>query len=123
MPFSRPTPQIWPLLLIARASSSTHPEPGSINEFRFDGDPLYGRNALPAAPNYFARGELIYRSPRGWHVGPMLDVVDVRARHRDGTRGIYLHDPFGNAVELICYPPGKTVYDRSASEGSDSRGT
>lgn len=30
--------------------------------------------------------------------------------HRDGTRGIYLHDPFGNAVELICYPAGATVY-------------
>jgi len=26
--------------------------------------------------------------------------------HRDGSKGIYIHDPFGNAVELICYPPG-----------------
>ena len=33
-------------------------------------------------------------------------------RHRDGTTGIYLHDPFGNAVELICYPPGETVYEK-----------
>ena len=33
--------------------------------------------------------------------------VDV---HRDGTRGIYIHDPFGNAVELICYPEGQTIY-------------
>ena len=32
--------------------------------------------------------------------------------HRDGTTGIYIHDPFGNAVELICYPAGKTVYER-----------
>ncbi len=31
--------------------------------------------------------------------------------HRDGSRGIYLHDPFGNAVELICYPAGQTIYD------------
>src|SRR4051812_10049484 len=30
--------------------------------------------------------------------------------HRDGTRGIYLYDPSGNAVELISYPPGQTVY-------------
>jgi len=30
--------------------------------------------------------------------------------HRDGTMGIYIHDPFGNAVELICYPKTKTVY-------------
>ena len=30
--------------------------------------------------------------------------------HRDGTRGIYIKDPFGNVVELICYPPGETIY-------------
>ena len=35
--------------------------------------------------------------------------------HRDGTTGIYIHDPFGNAVELICYPSDKTVYDAQAS--------
>jgi len=50
----------------------------TINEFRFDDDPYYGDNTLPAAPDYFARGELIYRGPRGWHVGPMLDVVGDR---------------------------------------------
>jgi catechol 2,3-dioxygenase-like lactoylglutathione lyase family enzyme len=32
-------------------------------------------------------------------------------KHRDGTKGIYVNDPHGNAVELICYPPNKTVYD------------
>lgn len=32
--------------------------------------------------------------------------------HRDGTKGIYLHDPFGNAVELICYPPDQTIYEK-----------
>ena len=31
--------------------------------------------------------------------------------HRDGTKGIYVQDPAGNAVELICYPPGETVYE------------
>lgn len=31
-------------------------------------------------------------------------------RHRDGTQGIYLTDPSGNAVELICYPAGETTY-------------
>jgi catechol 2,3-dioxygenase-like lactoylglutathione lyase family enzyme len=30
--------------------------------------------------------------------------------HRDGSKGIYLEDPSGNAVELITYPPGQTVY-------------
>lgn len=33
--------------------------------------------------------------------------IDV---HRDGTKGIYVYDPSGNAVELISYPPGETVY-------------
>jgi len=32
--------------------------------------------------------------------------------HRDGTTGIYIYDPFGNAVELICYPAGATVYEK-----------
>jgi catechol 2,3-dioxygenase-like lactoylglutathione lyase family enzyme len=31
-------------------------------------------------------------------------------KHRDGSKGIYVRDPNGNAVELICYPPGETVY-------------
>jgi len=33
-------------------------------------------------------------------------------KHRDGTTGIYIHDPFGNAIELISYPAGQTVYER-----------
>lgn len=32
--------------------------------------------------------------------------------HRDGTKGIYLNDPSGNAIELICYPPGETAYEK-----------
>lgn len=35
-------------------------------------------------------------------------------KHRDGTTGIYIHDPFGNAVELICYPAGETVYENAS---------
>jgi len=38
-------------------------------------------------------------------------AIDI---HRDGTTGIYVHDPFGNAVELICYPPGETVYEKKS---------
>ncbi len=30
--------------------------------------------------------------------------------HRDGTKGIYIRDLQGHAVELICYPPGQTLY-------------
>ena len=41
-------------------------------------------------------------------------------KHRDGTTGIYIHDPFGNAVELICYPAGQTAYENAPL--SDSNG-
>src|SRR5258706_15574078 len=40
--------------------------------------------------------------------------------HRDGTRGIYIYDPSGNAIELISYPPGETVYAKSAKAGEKS---
>lgn len=38
-----------------------------------------------------------------------LDAAALRyqqpiATHRDGTAGIYITDPEGNALELICYP-------------------
>ncbi len=33
--------------------------------------------------------------------------------HRDGTKGIYVSDPSGNTVELICYPAGETKYEKS----------
>ncbi len=39
--------------------------------------------------------------------------------HRDGTKGIYMYDPSGNAVELISYPPGQTAYAKAA--GSDEQ--
>lgn len=54
------------------------------------------------------------------HVALRVDqaTLEDRAResgvpidsHRDGTRGIYVRDDAGNVVELICYPPGETVY-------------
>ncbi len=51
-------------------------------------------------------------------VGPdELERAATRAgkpidRHRDGTTGIYIEDPQGNVVELICYPPRQTVYEK-----------
>ena len=35
--------------------------------------------------------------------------------HRDGTRGVYLTDPSGNVIELICYPDSPTVYETPVS--------
>ena len=48
---------------------------------------------------------------------PTLESAAARAgkkidQHRDGTQGIYVDDPGGNVVELICYPAGGTIYER-----------
>jgi iron complex outermembrane receptor protein len=50
----------------------------TVNDFSFDGDPFYGDNELPAAPGYALRGELLYRHPNGFFIGPTFDVVDER---------------------------------------------
>jgi iron complex outermembrane receptor protein len=50
----------------------------AVNDFSFDGDPLYGNNDLPAAPGYVLRGELMYRHSSGFFVGPTFDIVDER---------------------------------------------
>jgi len=54
------------------------------------------------------------------HVALRVDLATLAAaaekagkpidKHRDGTQGIYLEDPAGNVIELICYPAGETVY-------------
>jgi iron complex outermembrane receptor protein len=38
----------------------------TVNGFGFDRDPIYGDNDLPAAPEYVARGELLYRGMQGF---------------------------------------------------------
>ena len=50
----------------------------TLNEFSFDGDPVYGDNELPAAPEYVARGELLYRNADGFYAGPTFDFVGRR---------------------------------------------
>ena len=50
----------------------------TLNHFRFDSDPAYGSNTLPAAPEYFLRGELMYRNMRGYFAGPTFDFVGRR---------------------------------------------
>ena len=50
----------------------------TLNRFRFDGDALYGDNSLPAAPTFFARGEVLYRHAGGFYAGPTFDLVGER---------------------------------------------
>jgi len=49
----------------------------TLNEFSFDSDPVYGNNTLPAAPGWFARGEILYRHGN-FSAGPTFDVVGRR---------------------------------------------
>ena len=50
----------------------------TINDFNFDGDVYYGDNRLPAAPREALRGEVIYKRPNGFYIGPTFDVVGER---------------------------------------------
>jgi len=48
------------------------------NDFSFDDDPVYGNNALPAAPGHVLRGEVMYRNSAGFFAGPTFDVIGAR---------------------------------------------
>jgi len=50
----------------------------TFNAFSFDSDPGYGNNRLPAAPRYFARGEVLYRHVSGFFAGPTFDFIGQR---------------------------------------------
>lgn len=50
----------------------------TFNHFRFDGDPVYGDNRLPAAPRYAVRGEIVFRHAGGLYAGPTFDLVGER---------------------------------------------
>ena len=50
----------------------------TLNRFKFDGDPVYGNNDLPAAPTYAARGEVLYKHASGFYAGPTFDFVGRR---------------------------------------------
>lgn len=43
------------------------------NDFRFDGHPTYGNNALPGIPPLVLRTEALLRMPDGWYAGPTLE--------------------------------------------------
>ncbi|MCK1326357.1 TonB-dependent receptor [Bradyrhizobium sp. 156] len=47
----------------------------TLNDFRFDDDPVFGNNQLPGAPRHFVRAELLYKHPSGLYFGPNLEWV------------------------------------------------
>jgi iron complex outermembrane receptor protein len=50
----------------------------TVNRFNFDNDRTYGNNALPAAPDYFLKGEALYHHASGYFLGPTFDVAGQR---------------------------------------------
>jgi|CXWL01.1.fsa_nt_gi iron complex outermembrane receptor protein len=63
----------------------------SLNHFKFDGDPVYGDNRLPAAPKYTVRGELLYRHGNGLYLGPTFDFVGERYADFANTYSVDSH--------------------------------
>lgn len=66
----------------------------TINAFSFDSDSTYGNNRLPAAPRWFARGELMYANASGFRIGPTFDLVgsryvDFANTYSVGSYGLY----------------------------------
>ncbi|MFL6791641.1 MAG: TonB-dependent receptor family protein [Bradyrhizobium sp.] len=47
----------------------------TLNDFRFDNDPIFGNNILPGAPRHYIRAELLYKNPNGIYFGPNLEWV------------------------------------------------
>lgn len=47
----------------------------TLNDFRFDNDPVFNNNLLPGAPRHFVRAELLYKHPNGVYFGPNLEWV------------------------------------------------
>jgi len=54
-----------PHSVVARASHTW-------SDFRFDGDPVWGNNALPVIAPHFSQFALYYHHKAGWHAGTMV---------------------------------------------------
>lgn len=47
----------------------------TLNDFRFDNDPVFRNNVLPGAPRHFLRTEVLYKNPIGFYFGPNIEWV------------------------------------------------
>ncbi|MGQ0444451.1 MAG: TonB-dependent receptor family protein [Beijerinckiaceae bacterium] len=45
------------------------------NHFRFDDDPTFGDNHLPAIPEHIGRFEMLYQHPSGFSIGPNMEAA------------------------------------------------
>lgn len=87
------------------------------NAFSFDSDPLYGDNRLPAAPRWFARGEVMLRSAAGFSAGPTFDLVGKRYSDFANTYQVGAYGLLGlraayRAERWEVYAEGRNLLDR-----------
>ena len=71
----------------------------TFNAFSFDSDPTYGNNRLPAAPRWFARGEVMYANTSGFRIGPTFDFVGARYIDFANTQRVGSYGLFGARAE------------------------
>lgn len=69
------------------------------NAFSFDSDPTYGNNRLPAAPRWFARGEIMFANSSDFRIGPTFDFVGSRYVDFANTYKVGSYGLFGARAE------------------------
>jgi iron complex outermembrane receptor protein len=47
----------------------------TLNDFYYDDDARWGNNTLPGAPRHYFRGEILYKHPSGFYIGPNVEWV------------------------------------------------
>ena len=98
----------------------------TLNDFRFDDDPVFGNNVLPGAPRHFLRAELLYKHPSGVFFGPNVEwapqayFVDSANTLKTEAYGIWgLKLGFDNGGPFSAYVEARnlanTAYIASAS--------
>ena len=71
----------------------------TFNAFSFDSDATWGNNRLPAAPRWFARGEVMYANTSGFRIGPTFDFVGARYIDFANTQRVGSYGLFGARAE------------------------
>ena len=92
----------------------------TLNDFFFDGDPLYGNNELPGAPRHYFRGEILYKHPAGFYIGPNVEWVP-EAYYVDSANTLTteryalwgLKAGYDNGKNFSVYVEGRNLSDKA----------
>jgi iron complex outermembrane receptor protein len=88
------------------------------NAFSFDSDANYANNRLPAAPRYFARGEVLYRNAAGFYAGPTFDLIGKRYVDFANTYSVKSYGLLGARTGYVSgnweiYAEGRNLSDKN----------